>query len=59
MTNEGIGTLCHFLAEHVATSMKLRVVKLGPPTDEGGDLSDQIVLEGLVPLLLQPLRLEV
>ena len=61
MTNKGIETLSHLLA--AKATGKLRVVKLGPPTDNGGDLSDLVVQEGLIarvcPLLHQPQRLEV
>ena len=58
MSNAGIVTLCHLLRAPVVTKT-LRVLKLGPPTDNGGELSDQAVQTGLLPLLSQPRRLEV
>lgn len=58
MNNGGIVALCKMLTVAAAT-ITLQVVRLGPPTDNGGELSQHALQAGIVPLLSKSRRIEV
>ena len=58
MSNAGIVALCKMLTAPAAT-ITLQVVRLGPPSDNGGELSQHALQAGIVPLLSKARRIEV
>ena len=58
MTAADMAELCARISEP-CVAKTLRCVRMGPPVDNGRALSDDLVLNGLVPLLSGPRRLEV
>ena len=53
MDNDGIAALCRMLIR-VSPTSRLRVLRLGPPTDNGGKLSEHAMEGGITSLLRTP-----